>query len=264
MAYNRLQVSEKEKDINLNFLLELLKIPSRSGEEIEISKFIRNFLDSKNIKYKQDEIGNIYNISQENAPLLCAHMDTVQTILDSTKLDSINMNEGIIKGDGIIIGGDDKCGIYIILNLLQGYNINFLFCVQEEIGSIGSEAFMMQNDISHIPYGLVLDRKGNSDIICVENNYGTKEFENSLLELGEKFNYKKAKGMGSDADYLSRDISCANLSVGFYEAHTQNEYINLIDLNNAESFIRCILDNLKMSFNAPDIEIIFNSVEENI
>jgi putative aminopeptidase FrvX len=254
-----------EKKINIKFLLELLKINLYSEREDMISAFIKKYLDTKNIKYEEDEIGNIYNISQENAPLLCAHIDTVQPLLDSTKVDTISIHEGIVKGDDIILGGDDKCGIYIILDLLQEYSINFLFCVQEEIGGVGSETFMENNNISHIPYGLVLDREGSSDIICTENNYGVEEFEEALIELGEKFNYKKAIGIGSDADFLSRDISCANLSAGFYESHTNNEYINLMDLNNAMNFVRHILDNLKKNFEAPekvDIKIIFN--EENI
>tara|TARA_Y100000310_G_C20686769_1_gene819525 strand:+ start:2570 stop:3682 length:1113 start_codon:yes stop_codon:yes gene_type:complete len=239
--------------MNNKLLLDIFRIPSQSTEEYAISAFITKTLRDLDVPFKQDAIGNIYNISNVNKPLLCAHMDTVQDKVDVELTDFVKIRGNVLSGYGVI-GGDDKCGIYIILDLLSNYkDFNFLFTVMEEVGARGSESFIQDNELSHILYGLVLDRMGNTDIICTRNDYGVKALESYLLAIGKEFGYGLEMGTFSDADNLNKQISCANLSVGYYRPHSKNEYVILKDLETAETLVHSVIKNVKESFPAPKI-----------
>ena len=238
--------------MNKELILDIFRTPAQSGRERAMQDYIVNILKNNNVEYKLDDIGNVYNIDQEDKPLLCAHMDTVQDDEDAKLAEFINLRRGILSGYGVI-GGDDKCGIYIILDLLINgrRDFNFLFCVEEEIGLVGSSNFVSKIDISFIPYGIVLDRRGQENIICTNNNYGTKKFENIISKIGKDFGYSPTTGASSDADRLSEQISCANLSVGYFNPHSKNEFVIVPALVNAEKYVESIIDNIKEKFKAP-------------
>lgn len=237
--------------MNKKLLLDIFHISAQAGDEKNMQEFIIKFLELEKIPYSMDDMGNIYNITCLNRPLLNAHMDSVQDFIDGylQNFTKIYGNQ-FLKGYGNI-GADDKCGIYIILELLKTNSFNFLFTVQEESGLVGSSYFIRQNDISYIPYGLTFDRMGASDILCVNNDYGTPEFEKALEEIGKKFGYIPSTGLISDADNISDQISTCNLSVGYYNHHSKNEFVDIVELENALKFSQTILDNIDEKFEAP-------------
>lgn len=238
--------------MDTRLLLDIFHIPSSSGEEEGMRSYIIKFLKREGIPYSVDPYGNVYNINCRDRPLLNAHMDTVQGP-DDAKLQKFAKiyNNQFLKGYGVI-GADDKCGIYIILQLLKNNEFNFLFTVQEEVGCVGARYFVQTNDFSYIPYGLTFDRYGPSDILCTENDYGTPEFEEALATVGREFGYKPARGILSDADEISDQISTCNLSVGYYGHHTKQEFVDLYELENAVNFTQSILDNIDQKFKAPN------------
>ena len=63
------------------FLKDLLKIESVSGNEAEIATYLRSFLKHYNIKTLDSEVGNVVGIIGQGSPvlLLASHMDTVST-----------------------------------------------------------------------------------------------------------------------------------------------------------------------------------------
>jgi tripeptide aminopeptidase len=236
--------------MNKKLLLEIFRIPAMSYHEEAMANFIKKKLNEFNIPYKQDAKGNIYNISYKNRPLLSAHMDTVQDVNDTLLVDFIKIKGSYLSGYGVI-GGDDKCGIYIILETLKDREMNFVFFVEEESGGNGSTEWIKDRNLDHIPYGLVLDRMGKGDIICSKNDYGTKEFETFLHEIGKDFGFSPAIGTFSDADSLNELISCANLSCGYYGAHTKHEFVMLEDLENTFKYVNAIISNVKEKFEKP-------------
>ncbi|MFW6281237.1 MAG: M20/M25/M40 family metallo-hydrolase [bacterium] len=239
--------------LDKKLLMDLFHIPSTSGQEYLVSEFVKEFLKENGISFFEDSKGNIFNISHVGKPLLSAHMDTVQDDIDMALTEYITLNNDYIRGLGVI-GGDDKCGIYSILHLLQngyGNKVNFIFSVEEEIGGIGASHFGKQNDLTHMPYGLVLDRKGNDNILCVNNDYGVQEFQNALVAIGGG-NWVADTGTFSDADAFSEQISCANISVGYYNAHTAQEYVNIKDLSKSINFVHSVVKNLDVMFKAPE------------
>lgn len=222
----------EEVTLDKKLLQDIFNIPSRSHQEGLMKIFIERFLMKQNIKYTEDSKGNIYNINNDT-PLLSAHMDTVQDENDAKLAIYAKIRGNIISGYGVI-GGDDKCGIFVILSLLrERKDYNFIFSVEEEAGGTGIKFFIEENNLEHIPYGIVLDRRGANDIICEKNDYGTRAFENVLIKLGQVFGYKPALGTFSDADYLNEQISVANLSVGYHNAHMKSEFVKINELENA-------------------------------
>lgn len=239
--------------MNTELLMELFQTPAQSGKEKDVQHLIINYLEMIGVPYEVDPKGNIYNISYDGKPMLSAHMDTVQDYDDTLFAKFINIKDGIINGYGVI-GGDDKCGIYIMLELLSdGHNeLNFCFTVQEEVGGIGSEYFESNNDLTHMSYCLVLDRKGNDDILCASSHdYGTQEFEDVLLEMGKDYGYSVGHGTFCDADYFSNQLSCANISCGYYNAHSKQEFVVLRDLQNALDYVHAVVSNIDIMFEAP-------------
>jgi len=177
-------------------------------------------------------------------------MDTVQDTTDTKLTDFIKIKDNYLSGYGVI-GGDDKCGIYIILEVLKDREMNFAFFVQEEIGGRGSKDWVKDHKLDNVLYGIVLDRMGNSDILCSQNNYGTAMFETFLHEVGKDFGYSPGLGSFSDADNLNDRISCANLSCGYYNAHTKYEFVNLSDLENTYKYVNAVISHVNEKFEKP-------------
>lgn len=157
--------------------------------------------------------------------LLVAHIDTVHDKLP-TKI--VYDNGKMSSPNGI--GGDDRCGIYMILEIIKKYHCSVLFCEDEEIGCVGAEKFtkstMTDELVGTFNYIIEFDRKGNNDAVFYEcdnidfENFITKEF------------YKTAHGSFSDICTVAPFLKAAavNLSCGYYKAHTKDEYIVLEEM----------------------------------
>lgn len=242
-------------EINKKLLSDIFKIPSMSGKEDNMARFIKEYLTYIGVSYNVDKMGNIYSFKGAK-PFLSAHMDTVQ---DENDVQLANftriVKNSIISGLGVI-GGDDKCGIYAILHILteKEHDINFAFTVEEETGTRGARflAREKEKELEQCLYGIVLDRRGKSDIICSRNGYGTKDFEQTLETIGERFSYKATSGVLSDADVFCEHMSCANLSSGYYRAHSKHEFVVINHLKGAINFTKAILSEVDYKFKKPD------------
>jgi putative aminopeptidase FrvX len=229
-------------------LIELLEINSPSGKEEKVAEYIKKHLSSIGVEFNTDTIGNVFNISHKNRPLLSAHMDTVKRNDTPIKIIEVKAKNGLtlLKNKELgVIGGDDKCGIYAILKILEKRkDINFVFTTQEEVGAFGASHFCSQNKLDHITYGIIIDRTGYQDIISTANWYGSEEFEKELLERGKGFGFKRARGIFSDCDVFSDIFSCANISAGYYNAHSPSEFICVEHLTNTINFVEHILNTM--------------------
>ena len=74
-----------------------------------------------------------------------------------------------------------------------------------------------------------------------------------------KYGYKPAQGLNTDVAALKRnglEVSCINLSCGYYEPHTDNEYTVVADLCKCYRFVRHIICCHKgTSMHIPDIRL---------
>jgi hypothetical protein len=163
-------------------------------------------------------------------PLLLAHLDIIGTIPPS--LADIQLIDGRIslkpKDQRIsqcrVLGGDDRCGVFIILELIKaGYlaHYDFLLTTDEEVGGMSADIFAQQMNPNIFSCFISLDRESSSDYA----EYGPDNSE--LASLFESRGYHRAMGSFTDCLTLSAacTVACGNLSVGYYYQHTDKEYI---------------------------------------
>lgn len=136
-----------------NFL-EMIQIDSESRNELQMQKFLVEYLENLGFDVKTDNAGKAFDSNANNviavkkgngdAVILSSHMDTVkpgngvEPVIDGDIISS--------KGD-TILGGDDKGGIAAILEAVETIvesgddhpTIEIVFTVGEEIGLQGSK-----------------------------------------------------------------------------------------------------------------------------
>src|SRR6266581_3392155 len=131
-----------------NTLIELVGIPSTSGQEEQIRHYLEQRLSTFGLPTTVDTIGNlICTFPGEGKPLLLnAHMDRVPPGLGHRPV----LRDGILYSDGSSnLGADDAAGIAIILEVLARVvelhlahpPIVAVFTVQEEAGLCGATKF---------------------------------------------------------------------------------------------------------------------------
>lgn len=237
----------------MKLLKKLYEIHSMSGQEKGMRKFIRRWVltnvPEADIRY--DNLGNIYIFKgvSETYPVVVAHLDQVQ---NSHSRDF----QALEAGDIIIgysaksraqqgLGADDKNGVWIALQCLLKYDcIKVAFFVSEEVGCVGSSAADM-TFFQNARFVLQCDRRGAHDLIT---NAGwtdlcSPEFVKAIQP--ELFGYKEEEGMLTDVLTLKENglnVSCVNISCGYYEPHTDHEFTNIPDLMNCLEFVEHIIE----------------------
>ena len=238
----------------MHLLERLYKIHSPSKGEMVLSTFIQNYLTHKGVEFNIDHLGQIYSLNNHNSPLISAHLDQVQTVPCE---EVQKVAGGSVWRSKTGLGADDKNGIWICLQLIDLFpDINFLFTTQEEIGSMGLKSLLLSTDIQEsleeIPYALIFDRRGAGDIIGKQNGYCTGEFEEDVSEIGKEYGFYPCFGVYSDCDVLNEYMSCVNLSCGFFEAHSKEEYTVIPILKNTLEFAVDILNTLEERYEIPE------------
>lgn len=211
---------------------------------------LKEHLEKELLKYYPsviNEDGFLY-VRQMNCPvLLTAHMDTVhkepvkEVVIDKTK----DRKSCISSPQGI--GGDDRCGIYMILRILEEteFRPSILFCEQEETGGIGSSKFCKTEyieDLKELKFFIELDRANGNDLVYYDD-------ENSDFHKWCKTitGYKESWGTFSDISNLSpvAKISSVNISCGYYKAHTTSEYVIWEEMLNSIETVKKLLEKEK-------------------
>ena len=198
------------------------KICCKTQEELKV--YLTALLSSKGYKVINKD-GFVY-AKGELPYLVTAHMDTVHEV----QVDRYNVH--IWKGQHRIqapkfgIGGDDRCGIYMIVRMiLDGYRPSVLFCEDEEIGSIGAQKFCKTKyikDLEELNYLIELDRANANDAVFYDCD--NPEFTKFIVD---NTGYKEAHGSWTDIVKLSSEcrVASVNFSCGYYNAHTKKEYV---------------------------------------
>lgn len=253
-------------NLTLTRFKELLSVPSKTYQEDLMVKYITDTLDKmEGIEYYTDEMNNIYVTKRQDSfdgyfPMFVAHTDTVHNLVpeivvkeqvlpkpstfgrvfDNTQYDVLKAYTP--EGDPTGIGGDDKCGIFICLELLNVLpNVKVGLFVSEETGCHGSSRCDI-NFLTDVGYIVQYDAPGNhliteicSGIRLFEEN---GKFINRVLPVIEKTMKTKMELQShpyTDVSQLKKksDVSCINISCGYYQMHTPNEFVVLEDVENA-------------------------------
>lgn len=228
-------------------LISLYNIASPSGKEKAIIKYIVTELKRMNVDYTLDKYGNIYAVKGRKStyPCVVAHTDEVHTrktgtygayIVNDSMIVGYNFKQKRMTG----IGADDKNGIWICLKCLEKFKVmKCVFFVREEVGCIGSRNADM-DFFSDCRYVLQCDRKGNRDLITRVNGMELCSDEFLKNISFERFGYFPTYGLSTDVHTLKQNglnISCMNISCGYYEPHTNQEYTVIDDLYKCYRFV---------------------------
>lgn len=237
----------------MKLLKELFTIYSPSGNEKKMRKFIKWWLKNNvpEAAVKTDEIGNIYVTKgeAETYPCLAAHMDQVQKThsKDFEVIETKDLILGFSKKckQQMGLGADDKVGVWINLKCLKKFDhIKAVFFVQEEVGCVGSAKCDLTffNDCRFV---IQCDRRNGDDLITTIGGWTqlcSPEFVKAIQP--ELFGYKEESGLITDVGELKErglKVSAINLSCGYYEPHTDREFVIKSEVINCLAFVEHII-----------------------
>lgn len=221
---------------------QCLSIPGSSGEEDVIRKVVREKMKPYVDYITVDHYGNLLaekTYGNGNGPtiLLNAHLDTVYEIEPGR---TIQKNGTIWTSSEGILGADDRAGVAIIVMIAKHLNqsdfcgkVKFIFTVEEEIGLVGAQ-HVDEYFLWGVDAAIVLDRRGNSDIVTscggiipfCSSQYGLF-FEQVAKEIG-LVGWACREGGSSDTGvWASHGIESVNLSVGYGNEHTAQEFLDV-------------------------------------
>ena len=240
--------------MNLHKLIEILQVQTVSYEQFRMfAKIIREVKSIPECNFYTHN-GNIYITKGEadGYPCLVAHMDTVHDMVEDltpVRIDGniIGVNQVTMMQTGI--GGDDKVGVFIALECLRLFDpIKVAFFRDEETGCEGSyEADMAFFD--NCNFVLQCDRQGNEDFVV--NAAGVElssfKFQMQIAPLLDTFNYQMTSGLMTDVMALKDcGLSCsaANISCGYFNPHTDHEYVNIDSVENCFNLVISIIDQM--------------------
>ncbi len=163
----------------LETFLDLVRIPSPSGQEGAVAAYISSRLEDLGLHVEEDDAAGVARAGSGNllvevpgtgalpagsgVPLLlCAHMDTVAV---DGPIEPV-VTDGVVRTAGdTILGADDKAAVAALLTLLAdlvvqppAVDVEVLFTVCEEVGLRGAKAFDLSR--CRAQAGFVLDSSG--------------------------------------------------------------------------------------------------------
>ena len=240
----------------IELLKSVLSVPTATHREDKLVEFICSWLKEKNIDYYIDEMLNIYATKQTDAnieyfPCVVSHTDTVHG------LNPINVVEEMLKnsqgefkaslkayddnGRPTGIGGDDKAGVFACMQILEDLpNVKAAFFVAEETGCHGSN-IADPEFFANVGYAIQFDAPENW--MVTEYCWGQQLFDRES-EFFKTCDGILTDGVGESLEYLVHpytdvfslrgkfDFSCINISIGYYDYHSRDEYVVIEDVSN--------------------------------
>lgn len=158
------------------------------------------------------------------------------------------------RGKSRVLGGDDKCGIFIALKvaeMLPDMPMKMLFTVKEESGCVGISYFEQNNleFFNDVKYSLTIDRRDKDNLLW--SQLGTRscddEFAAKVAREGVKegIHVKLMDGSVADVIHIRNHVpNSINMSAGYYNAHSSSEYIVPTDVDNIIGWVKNILINV--------------------
>jgi hypothetical protein len=203
------------------------------GHEDEVLQFLPSL--------KKDVVGNYYHIIGTNpTTMFTSHLDTADREQKITKLFSMveNDEEYIVTDEKSILGADDKAGVTVMLYMMAN-NIPglYYFFIGEERGGIGSNKlsgiYEQVDYLKNIQRCVSFDRRNYFSLIthqlgrrCCSDQFGEalcKELNKGGLDIK-----LDTTGIYTDSASFMDDIrECTNISVGYFNEHTGQEYQNI-------------------------------------
>ena len=245
-------------------LKNLLAVPTYTWEEDELIEYVVENTKGLHDKIEIDNLGNIYitkGICEPNTyyPCFVAHLDSVhqkvEMVVEEEKLPNA---QGELKpafkayekisGNPTGIGGDDKAGVFICLELLREIdNCKIFLPVAEETGCNGSKEADPEF-FKDVGYAIQFDSTENNTMsktlmgvqLYEDNGSFIKEVKEVILEHGitDWLHHPYTDTMMLRNLF---DFSCLNFAAGYYQYHSKHEYVVIEDTLNTLSLAKKIV-----------------------
>lgn len=152
--------------------------------------------------------------------MLVAHLDTVHR---EPVRDICYSMDGKIVMSPQGIGGDDRAGVYMALQIAEQVPCHILFCEDEEIGGKGAQQFIRSGIEPQINYIVEMDRRGHHDAVFYQCD------NRRFVSFVTGFGFQEAFGSFSDISVIAPHLGVAavNISAGYYNEHRTHEHINM-------------------------------------
>jgi len=237
-----------------NLLIDTLSIQTSSGKEQDMIAYITDFCKT-NVPHATIKVhnNNIYVTKGKSKayPCIVAHTDTVH---DIHKYYKVFEDDGCLfafnaeTGKQVGVGGDDKVGIWIALEMLMSFDkIKCAFFHSEEMGCIGSSQADMKW-FKDVGYCLQADRRGNADFVnSISGKLYSKAFKKAIKPILKEHGYKETSGAITDVGQLATNgigVCVANMSCGYYEPHSDEEIVEFDDSNKCLDMVEMIVSEL--------------------
>jgi putative aminopeptidase FrvX len=225
--------------MRLDLLKQLLAVPTRSRREDRMVAFLVEHVRKRGASFcgeiATDDWNNVF-IRKGGAgtvPCVAAHIDTVQPLSPV----EIVEHDGILFGvddmdERAGIGGDDKAGVFVCLELLDRFdNIAVALLAAEEIGCEGAKNAPAAW-FKDVGYVIEFDAPGRGLVSYTSS--GERLFANDGEFIKTAAPVLRAHGLTrwqrhpfTDVMALRQrfDISCLNLSCGYHNWHRPDEYV---------------------------------------
>jgi tripeptide aminopeptidase len=222
-------------------LVDILSTPTYFTKEDKLVVKISTILDELNIQYMVDDIGNIYVTKGKSDfyPCVVAHTDTVHELCEFEVHFTDTKKELYAKtldDKPTGIGGDDKAGVFVCLELLREIeNIKAIFLVGEEFGCYGAR-LAEPKFFENVGYAIEFDAPGYNWVTYTSNGVRLFDLHGDFIKIVKPILEKHMNSpieMGihpyTDVAVIKKnyDFSCLNISVGYYNMHTVDEYVDI-------------------------------------
>jgi len=240
-------------------LEELLLIPGTSGEEGRVRNAVMDKLSPYVDHMTVDSYGNILaekKFRSGNGPtiLLNAHLDVYEELAEHRVIVKDN---GIWSSSEGILGADDRAGVAVILEVAKALQhetdfsgrVKYILTVEEEIGLVGARN-VAPYFLWDVDAAIVVDRRGTGDIVTscggflpfCDAAYGNW-LEQQASEAGLT-GWKCTAGGSSDTRiWAEQGIQSVNLSVGYYNEHTEDERLDVHACYNTAKLVKSVIHN---------------------
>jgi hypothetical protein len=198
--------------------------------------FIEQYIAPVNVF--DDDAGNLIKIIGDDPEVMWScHTDTVHMTSGYQEVRVKGQYIGVNDKNSNCLGADDTAGVWLMLELIRaGKEGLYVFHRAEEIGGKGS-SFIARNTpdlLKNIKCVIALDRKGTRDVITHQGTRCCSDtFAKSLADaLDMKFELSDRGLFTDSANYTDIVGECTNLSVGYENAHSDKEILDMAFLQN--------------------------------
>lgn len=237
-------------------LLDMVSVRRRHNTKSELTfreQYFKTFKvsDKKTVgfntlKSPEGQTLAYYYKASEDPILWSAHIDSVHSGSGNVKVafDPF-INLVYVEDEACPLGADDAAGIWVLFQMIRaGIGGTFVFHTGEEVGGIGSSGIAKHHRafLSRFKAAIAFDRKDTCSVIthqgfdrCCSDAFADS-FCNALNSKGLSL-VKDDGGVFTDtANYIDDIGECTNISVGYFDEHTQKESLDaeyLVNLTKA-------------------------------